>query len=146
MWRSAFRSIQLAINAQLAREHGGAGTGSEVIYIGMRMGQSTRHDPAVAPPVTTPAAGARAADAHPTDTEGSFIVERVVEIAEAACAALANAAGAPTVDRLLAGIRYYRVHDHLEQMALLHLLDSLVQAAPAVPYSRRVSSAWGAWG
>jgi hypothetical protein len=68
------------------------------------------------------------------DTEGSVIVDRVVEIAEAVVAATPpGTADAPlTVDRLLAGIRYYRVHDHLELVALLHLLDGIVTASPAV--------------
>ena len=73
------------------------------------------------------------------DTEGSFIVERVAEIAECTVALQAEAAGfnelAPvnvTVEALLSGIRYYRVHDHIEQVALLNLLDGIVQARPQI--------------
>ena len=66
-------------------------------------------------------------------------MERVAEIAESTIAQLAEAAGANglapasvTVEALLGGIRYYRVHDHIEQVALLNLLDGIVHARPQI--------------
>lgn len=84
------------------------------------------------------------------DTEGSFVVDRVVEIAEATVEYLSsmvqkkhNTKGKNAMDsenieaekqalqeftteKILGGIHYYRVHDYVEQTALVNLLPSLL--------------------
>ncbi|TDH66170.1 hypothetical protein CCR75_005223 [Bremia lactucae] len=59
------------------------------------------------------------------DSEGSFIIERVASMAEH-CLADFSQLGASrlTRDDLLRGITYYRVHDFVEQMEVLHSLPS----------------------
>lgn len=82
------------------------------------------------------------------DTEGSFIVERLVEIAEAlvqhaACAVRAappddrsrledSLAASLTRDTILSRVHYIRVHDHVEQLAVVHILDDWLQQHPRV--------------
>ena len=126
--------IQLAINVQLPRELGGAA--GDAIYIGTSPSRPLHETPDPRP--ATPRARSHTHSPIPllccaraADTEGSFIIERVVEIAEAAVQA-AGPGWDLSVERLLGGIRYFRVHDHLEQVALLNLLDSIVVAHPTV--------------
>lgn len=78
------------------------------------------------------------------DTEGSFVVERVVEIAEAVVNHIHElAAGGTeeeqqtannmTVESVLSRIHYYRVHDYVEQIALVNILPQLLQQhAPVI--------------
>lgn len=67
------------------------------------------------------------------DSEGSFTIERVVEMASALAGHLSEAAaekGLPAVDMeyILGRIIYYRVHDYVEQLALVNTLPSLFAA------------------
>ncbi|KAK7089013.1 DNA repair protein RAD51 homolog 3-like isoform X2 [Littorina saxatilis] len=97
--------IQLAVDASIPEELGGAG--GEAVYI---------------------------------DTEGSFIVERVADIAMATadhCHRMAASAddvdiGNYTMETILAGIHYFRCHDHIELLATIHLLTTFVQKHPKV--------------
>ena len=79
------------------------------------------------------------------DTEGSFIVDRVVDMSDAMIAHLRRVAEAPhaqphpsserrrtiaasmSVDAVLQGIDYFRVHDYTEQIALIKHLDEFVE-------------------
>ena len=101
------------------------------------------------------------------DTEGSFLISRVVEIASAT-RDIVNAGIAQTqisvypftsdmrdlvsvfcivenlirpiiidtppltLEGLLGGIHYYRVHDHIEQLALINLLPSIIAKNPRI--------------
>jgi len=71
------------------------------------------------------------------DTEGSFVIERVVEIAEAVVHHLLEMtqnrnsteqqfAQHLTVEEILAHIYYYRIHDYVEQIALVNVLPSIL--------------------
>lgn len=71
-----------------------------------------------------------------SDTEGSVLPARVGEIAQATVEYLASLAQVDdqvaalenfTVDSILSGIEYYRVHDHIEQVALVMQLPALVE-------------------
>ena len=73
------------------------------------------------------------------DTEGSFVAERVREMAEALVEHLEWVAQdeqkeiqLPTVESILQNIHYYRVHDYVEQIALLHLLPNILAELPKV--------------
>lgn len=78
------------------------------------------------------------------DTEGSFIIQRVVDIAKATydhCMFLAGTeinqdlkqeAAKFTVESILSGIHYVRCHDHVELMATMHSLFLLLKAHPKV--------------
>lgn len=78
------------------------------------------------------------------DTEGSFLIERVVDVASAAVrhiTSVAQRSRAPdqlevakgfTVEGILEGISYFRVQDHVEQVALVNLLGDLLRAQPQV--------------
>uniref|UniRef100_A0A0B6YUW2 DNA repair protein RAD51 homolog 3 n=1 Tax=Arion vulgaris TaxID=1028688 RepID=A0A0B6YUW2_9EUPU len=71
------------------------------------------------------------------DTEGSFIIERMIDIAEAAVQhsqVIAQQEGVGstlmnnlTVDKILAGTHYYRCQDHIELVAVVHLLPKLLK-------------------
>ncbi|GLD97261.1 hypothetical protein PINS_up005944 [Pythium insidiosum] len=52
------------------------------------------------------------------DTEGSFVIERVAAMAESLSQRLSGVAR----DDLLRGIAYYRAHDYVEQLEILHSL------------------------
>lgn len=94
--------------------------------------------------VQLPAAfGGVAGEALYVDTEGSFMLERVAEVAEAAAVHLRRVAaskGAPyereaegfTAERVLRGIHYVRVHDAAEQRAVTESLPALLAERPAV--------------
>ncbi|KUG00458.1 DNA repair protein RAD51 [Phytophthora nicotianae] len=63
------------------------------------------------------------------DSEGSFIIERVASMATHFLEDFRHiGADKLTRDDLLRGITYYRVHDFLEQMEILHSLPSYLQA------------------
>lgn len=76
------------------------------------------------------------------DTEGSFVPERVREMATALVTHLSELAREnaeedvqhtiPSVDNILEHIYYYRVHDYIEQIALIHQLPNIVQNDPLV--------------
>jgi RAD51-like protein 2 len=76
------------------------------------------------------------------DTEGSFVVERVVEIAEHFIQHLTHMANITennsldgeyfTLDKILSRIFYYRVHDYVEQIALVNLLPNIINQLPNV--------------
>lgn len=73
-----------------------------------------------------------------TDTEGSFVVERAREIAEALSKHLIElTADRPpeeqefiqklTPETFLSRIYYYRIHDYVEQVAIVHMLPHILQ-------------------
>ncbi|XP_064391836.1 DNA repair protein RAD51 homolog 3-like isoform X2 [Halichondria panicea] len=78
------------------------------------------------------------------DTEGSFVVERVVDMAKAAVAHLTTVAQSNhdqdmeaglsgfTLEGVLSGIHYYRCHDYIELVALVNLLPDIINQHPKV--------------
>eukprot|EP00041_Stephanoeca_diplocostata_P007373 m.103996 g.103996 ORF g.103996 m.103996 type:complete len:396 (+) comp16843_c0_seq12:131-1318(+) len=90
--------IQLCLNVQIPPEHGGIG--GEAIYI---------------------------------DTEGSFVVERVCDMAEALESHLkslrrtdftaSDSCETTDVSAMLDKIHYFRVHDYVEQLAVIQVLE-----------------------
>lgn len=78
------------------------------------------------------------------DTEGSFMLERCCQMADALLAHLhkvaaskgdpgkAAAAAALSRDALLAGIHYFRVRDHVEQLAATEVLPAFLEKHPSV--------------
>ncbi|CAI5520794.1 unnamed protein product [Closterium sp. Naga37s-1] len=91
--------------------------------------------------VQTPAVlGGVEGEAVYIDTEGSFMVERAAEMADAwvaHCNAAAAAIDAPARDTTapaaaLVGVHYLRVYDHTEQSALVHSLPHLLALYPKV--------------
>lgn len=73
------------------------------------------------------------------DTEGSFMVERVVEMATALVKHLEAVSQANegmqmtlTVEHILDHIYYFRVHDHIEQIALINTLPLFIESHPNV--------------
>jgi len=76
------------------------------------------------------------------DTEGSFVAERMQEIAEATVTHIQSiaeetktaediaAAEGFTVKSILSSIQYYRVHDFVEQVALVNILPMLLDQQP----------------
>ncbi|CAG9460369.1 unnamed protein product [Pedinophyceae sp. YPF-701] len=88
--------------------------------------------------------GGLAGKAVYVDTEGSFMVERAQEIAAACVRHLSRlasatqsaerraAAQAVTERALMAGIHYYRVHDHTEQLAVVEQMPAFLDAHPDV--------------
>ncbi|MCJ8742168.1 hypothetical protein PDJAM_G00078910 [Pangasius djambal] len=75
------------------------------------------------------------------DTEGGFVVERLVGVAEAAvkhCAALAEdeeqrkALESFSVEKILSGVFLVRCQDHAELLAELHLLHDFLRKRPQV--------------
>lgn len=73
------------------------------------------------------------------DSEGSFMAERVVEIAENVVEHLTNVHATqpvlphpPTTQQILEGITYYRVHDYIEQLALLNTLSTFLATHSSV--------------
>ncbi|KNC84072.1 hypothetical protein SARC_03700 [Sphaeroforma arctica JP610] len=63
------------------------------------------------------------------DTEGSFVVDRIAEIA---LAALVETGSEDSVSSVLSAIHYFRVQNHLEQLALLYQIPSFIEAHPKV--------------
>ncbi|KAJ3416818.1 DNA repair protein rad51c [Chytridiales sp. JEL 0842] len=77
------------------------------------------------------------------DTEGSFIVERAAEMATALIDEMARKAeGSPTevpdldrnmtLESFLSGIHCYRVHDHVQLLALLNQLEDFLKDHPQI--------------
>lgn len=78
------------------------------------------------------------------DTEGSFMVDRAADIAAATVnhirlmaqrrphLAAELEAMDLTVDSMLDGIYYFRIHDSIEQVALVNMLDQFLQVHPEV--------------
>ncbi|XP_061188835.1 uncharacterized protein LOC133197011 [Saccostrea echinata] len=73
------------------------------------------------------------------DTEGSFIVERLVDISKATvdhCQEMARQEGLKgdkmTVDSVLSRVHYYRCHDYVELLATVHLLPEFIKQHPKV--------------
>ncbi|XP_014786211.1 DNA repair protein RAD51 homolog 3 isoform X3 [Octopus bimaculoides] len=72
------------------------------------------------------------------DTEGSFIVERLQDIAEVTvrhCQNLNTEGDTPvtfTTDQVLNGIHYFRCRDYVELLAIIHLLSELIKDRPKV--------------
>jgi hypothetical protein len=81
------------------------------------------------------------------DTEGSFIVERLAEMATALLREVevfsqskSNHAQSLSLECLLSGIHCYRVHDHTELIALLNQLEDFLETHPKVSFSSPVAS------
>ena len=101
--------MQLAVDVQIPKEFGGLG--GQAVYI---------------------------------DTEGSFMAERVEEIAHACLEHLQKIAtsaqdadllrlmGKWDVEKMLANIHFFRVHDSTEQIALVHVLPEFLRLHPEV--------------
>uniref|UniRef100_A0A6B2LDH7 DNA repair protein RAD51 homolog 3 n=1 Tax=Arcella intermedia TaxID=1963864 RepID=A0A6B2LDH7_9EUKA len=83
------------------------------------------------------------------DTEGSFMIERAVEMAEALVEHIASlralqeeqlkeSPDAPPLPpplettQILENIHYYRIHDYIEQIALVNILPAFLSEHPAV--------------
>lgn len=69
------------------------------------------------------------------DTEGSFVVERVAEIAMATVSHCKSITSSGIhrdvmkefdVEKILSGIYYFRCHDHIQLIALVHTLDDFM--------------------
>ncbi|KAL8560047.1 hypothetical protein ACOMHN_041516 [Nucella lapillus] len=98
--------IQLAVDASIPEDLGGAGGGA--VYI---------------------------------DTEGSFLIERVVDVAKATvdhCQRLAAGTEGEgevadyNLEKILSGVHYFRCHDYTELLATVHTLTSFLQTHPDV--------------
>lgn len=78
------------------------------------------------------------------DTEGSFMPQRAVEIAEAFSLhvskmanlrndpALSAAANSVATDKILQSIHLFRIHDYVEQIAVIHTLPGFLDQHPKV--------------
>jgi len=71
------------------------------------------------------------------DTEGSFVPERAREMAEALIFHLNEISESedntiPTIENILQNIYYYRIHDYIEQIALVHQLPSILKADSSI--------------
>ncbi|KAF9358132.1 DNA repair protein rad51c [Mortierella sp. AD094] len=68
------------------------------------------------------------------DTEGSFVAKRAAQIAAASSRNLDLLEKSPenrmTTDKLMQGIQYCRVHSPMELIAMVRMLDGIVQAHP----------------
>ncbi|RUP26539.1 hypothetical protein BC936DRAFT_138775 [Jimgerdemannia flammicorona] len=103
--------IQLSVNVQIPAALSGAA--GEAIYIALTM------------------------LCHFTDTEGSFIAQRVAEMAgvmvERVNGQLRDGVdGMLTLDTVLSRIHYFRVHDFVELLALMRILDEFLKSHPKV--------------
>ncbi|KAJ3178499.1 DNA repair protein rad51c [Geranomyces variabilis] len=80
------------------------------------------------------AAGGVDGEAVFIDTEGSFIVDRVVEIASATREELHShqIQEVPTIETMLSRIHFFRVHSHVEQVALINQLDEFLASHPKI--------------
>lgn len=82
------------------------------------------------------------------DTEGSFVVDRVKDMGEAVVSWIKDVAAQEeedegeqrrealekfTLESILSHIHYYRVHDYIEQIALLNILPAFLKEHPSVP-------------
>ncbi|KAF9113704.1 DNA repair protein rad51c [Mortierella sp. AM989] len=82
------------------------------------------------------AAGGAGGNSIFVDTEGSFVAKRAAQIA-AACSDKLNLSGDTThnedhlkTQNLMQGIQYCRVHSPMELIAMVRMLDGIVQAHP----------------
>ncbi|KAH3767649.1 Rad51 DNA recombinase 3 [Pelomyxa schiedti] len=69
------------------------------------------------------------------DTEGSFSVDRIKEMASALIAELSSLpdkSAVPTLDKILSSIYLFRVNDCIQQIAMTHILPSFLQEHPNV--------------
>ncbi|TPX71167.1 hypothetical protein SpCBS45565_g01351 [Spizellomyces sp. 'palustris'] len=68
------------------------------------------------------------------DTEGSFVVERVAEIARATYRFVGGSEEQEKeqVDEYLSRIHYFRIHGYLEQIALINQMDQFLKKHPNV--------------
>ncbi|KAL6062925.1 DNA repair protein rad51c [Balamuthia mandrillaris] len=76
------------------------------------------------------------------DTEGSFVIERLVQMADAMLRWLGTLAEenaerkqaleALSMQRILSNVHLYRVHDYIEQLALCNVLPAFLDAHPEV--------------
>ncbi|KAL3148107.1 DNA repair protein rad51c [Trebouxia sp. C0009 RCD-2024] len=115
---------------------GGVATGQITEFCGVPAVGKTQLGIQLAVDVQIPAAfGGLGASAVYIDTEGSFMVERVVEITDACIrhlrklgnngiAAQKDAASQLSRDQMLANIHYFRVRDYTEQVKLI-VIDSI---------------------
>ncbi|KAJ3160927.1 DNA repair protein rad51c [Geranomyces michiganensis] len=80
------------------------------------------------------AAGGVDGEAVFVDTEGSFIVDRVMEIAGATLDELQSRQlqEVPTVETMLSRIHFFRIHSHVEQVALINQLDEFLASRPKI--------------
>ncbi|KAI8590725.1 RecA bacterial DNA recombination protein [Geranomyces variabilis] len=80
------------------------------------------------------AAGGVHGEAVFVDTEGSFIVDRVVEIANATRNELHSRQiqEVPSIETMLSRIHFFRVHSHVEQVALINQLDEFLASHPKI--------------
>lgn len=68
-----------------------------------------------------------------SDTEGSFVVERVAEIANATIEFLSEKVSNHfSLEYILGSIHYYRIHDYVEQIALVNILPNILQQNPKI--------------
>ncbi|PSC75198.1 Sodium hydrogen exchanger 7 [Micractinium conductrix] len=124
---------------------GGVETGAITEFCGVPGVGKTQLGMQLALDVQIPAAfGGLAGEAVYIDTEGSFMLERCCQMADALSrhlaraaaakgdAAKAAAAAAVGRDALLAGIHYFRIRDHVEQLAAVELMPGFLEAHPAV--------------
>ncbi|XP_052832996.1 DNA repair protein RAD51 homolog 3 isoform X5 [Octopus bimaculoides] len=80
------------------------------------------------------------------DTEGSFIVERLQDIAEVTvrhCQNLNTEGDTPvtfTTDQVLNGIHYFRCRDYVELLAIIHLLSELIKDRPKVVLTNQMTT------
>ncbi|KAJ3383478.1 DNA repair protein rad51c, partial [Chytriomyces hyalinus] len=65
------------------------------------------------------------------DTEGSFSVKRVAEMAQSAIAKM-DMKSKVTLEQMLNNIKLFRVHDHIQQMALLNQLEHVLSKSPKI--------------
>ncbi|KAK9843724.1 hypothetical protein WJX81_003761 [Elliptochloris bilobata] len=122
---------------------GGVATGQLTEFCGVPAVGKTQLGIQLALDVQLPAeVGGLAGQAIYIDTEGSFMVERVAEMADAVVrhlqrlAARNEALGRPSVvptrDQLLSGITYFRARDYSEQAAVVQQLPELLEQNPEV--------------
>ncbi|KAJ3229478.1 DNA repair protein rad51c [Chytriomyces hyalinus] len=65
------------------------------------------------------------------DTEGSFSVKRVAEMAQSAITKMGMTSQV-TLEHMLNNIKLFRVHDHIQQIALLNQLENVLSKAPRI--------------
>lgn len=124
---------------------GGIASGQVTEFCGVPAVGKTQLGIQLAIDVQIPAAfGGLGASAVYIDTEGSFMVERVVEIADACTrhlkklainngtAAQLEAASKVSRDGMLANIHFFRVRDYTEQLAVTQMLPSFIANHPEV--------------
>ncbi|CAG8470217.1 7193_t:CDS:10, partial [Acaulospora colombiana] len=71
------------------------------------------------------------------DTEGSFVVQRAVEIANGTMAELSESSNGKdesplNLETILSRIHYFRAHDYIELLALIRIMDQFLKEHPRV--------------